>query len=297
MKKFVTVLLIVLCLGALVLDGLYFYYKSIEYEVYAQQTIHSGGTLKTDKNADKNNTDFVLEFVYYANKDKSGAEMLEFQLKCFSGVNCDSVAGYGMQIINPANMSCSLVYDKDTSHIENIIGTRVDRYWLYNVQYGSSNVSYFNTDDFVSFAAVTALNEEAHPYIIKIEDKPYSFDFNFDDCYLEKEILWGLSHSYYHYVSTFDFFIYKTYTAILDLHNKDGKTEGVYKNLTMEYANVFNFYSEKNGRFQELSNYTYSSKYMDLKVTYIDRGAKVHTDSKFGKIYVNKDKTEGVIYA
>lgn len=267
---------------------MFFHYKSIEDKVYAQQTIHAGGTLSTDEDADTNNEDFILEFIYHANKDNTGVEMLEFQLKCFTGVECDSVYGYGVQILNPSQMTCELKHDYTKEFHPNVLDSETHKYYDYTVNYGSAQVSYFNTDDFVTYGATTELNKDAHPYIIKIEDKKYSFDFNFDNNYLVSEVLWGLGRHYSHYVSNFDYFIWKTYNAITKLQNLEGETVGVYKNLTMEYADVFNFYEEKNGRFEELANFTYSSKYLDLKVTYIDRGAGVHSDSMFNQIITSE---------
>lgn len=267
---------------------MFFHYKSIEDEIYAQQSIHAGGTLSTDKDADPKDEDFVVEFIYHANNDNSGAEMLEFQLKCFTGIECDSVYGYGVQIINPSQLTCSLKYDYETTTHPNILDSETHRYFDYSVSYNNATVNYFNTDDFVSYGAVTSLNADAYPYIIKIDNETFSFDFNYDNDAHYSEVLWGVGRTHTHYVSNVEYFLWKSYNAITKLSTKDGETTGVYKNLTMEYDNVFNFYKEANGRFEELANFTYSSKYIDLKVTYIDRGAGVHSDSMFGKILTSE---------
>ena len=292
LKVMFIVLLVVVFLGAIALDAQAIYYTTIEDIIYSQHTIHAGGTLKKDENADPDDEEFVLEFVYHANNDNSGAEMLEFQLKCFSGIDCDYVYGYGVQILNPSQLTCSLKYDYETTTHPNILDSEIHKYYNYSIDYNNATVNYFNTDDFVSYGATTALNEDAHPYIIKIGDEKYSFDFEFDNEVHYHEVLWGVGRTHTHYVSNFEYFLWKTYNAITELITEDGKTTGVYKNLTMEYYNVFNFYKEENGRFEELADFTYSSKYIDLKVTYIDRGAGVHSDSMFKQI-----KTSEVAYA
>lgn len=260
------------------------YYKTIEDEVYAQQTIHTGGTITTNDEMSLDNDDFVFEFVYYANNDNSGAEMLEFKLNCFSGINKDYIYGYGVQILNPSEMVVASTPNQSANYKEYSGLCYVTNHYFFDiyVEYGNALVSYYNTDDFVVYNATTSLSDEAHPYIVDIEDQIYSFDFNRDNVSLHSSTFLGAS--YYHFVSSFDYFMYKSYTAIKDLHTVDGDSQGIYKNLTMEYNDVINFYEEKNGRFDELSDYTYNSIYLDCKVTYIDRGAGVHSDSMFGAI-------------
>lgn len=287
-KGMLIALLVIILLGAMALDGLAIYYKTIEDTIYAQQSVHMGGTIGTDENADPDNNDFILEFKYYANKDNIGVEMLEFQLKCFSGIDCDYVYGYGVQILNPSQMTCSIKFDYEKTFHPYVLDTETHKYYNYAVDYGSAKVAYFNTDDFVTYGATTELNKDAHPYIIKIDDEKYSFDFKYVENVHYVETLWGVGRTHYYNVSNFEYFLWKTYDAITKLQNTEGETEGVYKNLTMEYYNVFNFYEETNGRFEELANFTYSSKYLDLKVTYIDRGAGVHSDSMFGQIVTSE---------
>lgn len=285
MKKIIDIVLTLVFIFAVGIDVVAIYYNSIEDEVYAQQTIHAGGTISKNENADPDDERFVLEFVYYANKDNSGAEMLEFKLNCFSGINADYIYGYGVQIVNPSQMAIESKPNSSRNYTEHsgLMYMTNHYYFDISVNYCSSIVSYYNTDDFVSYSATTSIADEAHPYIVDIDGKLYSFDFNYDNVQLHSSTFIGAS--YYHFVSTFDYFLCKSYNAIKNLHNNDdSSTQGVYKNLTFEYADVFNFYAENNGRFDELTDFTYSSNFMDCKVTYVDRGAGVHTDSMFGVI-------------
>ena len=121
--------------------------------------------------------------------------------------------------------------------------------------------------------------------------KMYAFDFNKAYMHSQNTAFFGLDQRKY-YVSNFDYFIYKLYNSMSTL----SQGEGVYTNLNIGLNDVFNIYQYNNstGKFDILTELGYTAEYMGVKITYVERGARMHSDSMFNQI--GKTQQGGVIY-
>lgn len=230
----------------------------------------------------------VFELKYFENSDGSGAEMFEIKLTAFTGINMNKTYCYGIQIINPKFMACNLEHPGNSFHIwsgsYNINAK-------YVVDFSESEVAFFNADDNVAYKATTALNTNNYPYVIDIDGVPYAFDFNKN--YLAETFNdWlGIANNYY-YESNFEYFVFKLFSSMSKLTTG----EGVYSNLNVGLNDVFNIYeyNQLTGKFDKLTTLGYSAEYIGIKLTYIERGARVHSDSMFN--HIGDSQTGGVIY-
>lgn len=288
MKKFLQGSIIVL----LVITVLsYFGVQWIEdhhEEHFAYLTNYWGNNNAPDDsiNADAD-TDFTFVINYYANEDNSGAEMFELKVNYYTDYLFQDIYSLGVQVINPNEMDLTIKREGE----DNPVFGDYHAYYKYDVNYSDTSRTYFQTDDGVSFKAQTTFNEKEEPYIIKIDDKPYAFDFNKEfEAEKYSQFLWR--GSYRHYSSSFSYFLYKVYDATS--HIVDG--DGVYKNLKLELADVFNFYEYNpvTGKFDIQSTFGYDVNYVSFKINYHSRGAKVHEDSLFNQI--GSETPGGVIW-
>lgn len=233
-------------------------------------------------------TAFTFVVNYYANKDGSGAELYELKLNYYTDYLLQDVYSLGLQIVNPGELKLGITQ----YHSEDNPFGDYHAYYKYYLNYGSAEVAYFNTDDGYSFDSVTTFNERNVPYIIKIDDKPFAFDFD-KTISTEKigQFLWR--GSYRHYTSNFDYFLYRIYDSTTHLT----AGEGIYKNLTLELTDVFNIYeyNSATGKFDILSSeFGYDVEYISFKINYYERGALRHEDSLFNQI--GKETAGGVIW-
>ena len=288
MKKFVNVTLAILLLVTVIS---YFGAKWIEdhhEEHFAYKTNYWGNNDAPDESIEADaDTDFTFVINYYANEDNSGAEMFELKVNYHTDYLFQDVYSLGIQVLNPSEMDLTVECERVD---DNPFGD-YNAYFKYVVDYSDTSRAYFQTDDGVAFKAQTTFNEKNEPYIIKIDNKPYAFDFN-KEYELEKfgQFLWR--SSYRHYSSSFNYFLYKVFDATS--HITDG--EGVYKNLKLELADVFNFYEYNSvtGKFDIQSTFGYDVNYVSFKVNYYNRGARVHEDSFFKQI--GSEPAGGVIW-
>lgn len=231
---------------------------------------------------------FIFEFKYEANKDGNGLEVFEVLVTTYTGINMNDTYGYGVQIINPSQMSLDVKIAKVN---ETFASWHTETYYNYIVNYGNAELYFYNTHDFVSYGATTALNKNDIPYVIDIEGNPYAFTFNQKNLVNEHTNLVGWHYQDY-YVSNFDYFVYKMYDAIKNITNGDG----VYENLMAKLADVFEFYeyNSLSGKFDKLTDIAYNTSFIGLKTTYLSRGAHVHEDSLFNQLGKYE---KGVTYA
>lgn len=213
--------------------------------------------------------------------------MFELKLNYFTDYKFQDVYSLGTQIVNPSEMECKL---KEVKVDDDFFGD-INYYYEYKINYNNSDIANFQTDDGVSFKSTTSFNERGVPYIIKIDGKPYAFDFE-KTISTEKiaQFLWR--SNYKHYTSNFDYFLYKVYDSTT--HITDG--DGVYKNLKLELTDIFRLYEYNaiSGKFDILSTYGYDVNYVSFKVNYYSRGAQTHEDSLFNQI--GEESAGGVIW-
>ena len=232
-------------------------------------------------------TKFAFNLKYFANHDNSGAEMLELNITYYTDINLQDVYSLGIQIINPGDLKLNIIDVKSDDSF-----SEYNAYYSYAFKYNNAKVAFFQTDDGVSFKSTTTFNERQEPFILKIDEKPYAFDFE-KQFKTEKFMQFLWKNGYRHYVSSFDYFLYMIY----DSTSKIVDGQGIYTNLKAELNNVFNIYeyNENSGKFDLLTNYGYSATYVPLHITYFDRGAMTHEDSMFGRI--GHSTPGGVIWA
>lgn len=269
MKKFLTCLCIVIILVCIASD--------IGY-VWIRQNADKHPTINTIKMSTLNNAKvetYIFDMSYYANKDNLGVEMFELKLNCYTGINKDKIYSYGVQILNPKNITYEYV---EYSNSINFFST--NHYFKYNFDMSKSNVSYFNSDNDVSYSASSSLNENEYPYVVDIGNKLYAFNFD------KRTYITGGSGLFWGYVdymdSTFEYFLYKMYESLSTLSSG----EGIYDSLNVNLNDVFVLYSYNDitKKFDVQTEYGYSPIYMGVKIKYVNRGAKVHSDSMFNKI-------------
>lgn len=231
---------------------------------------------------------YVFEIKYFENADDSGIEMYEIKLSAYTGINKNKVYGYGIQVLNPLNMTNTVEYSTPSLNIwtqnYDINGTHV-------INFNNAEVSYFNSDNNVSYDATTSLNVNNYPYVIDIDKETYAFDFNKRFCERTEYDWLGFANNYY-FNSNFEYFVFKTYKSMSTL----SQGEGVYENLNVNLNDVFNIYefNTLTGKFDKLSTVSYSAEYIGVKITYVKRGARIHSDSMFNKI--GSGSIGGVIY-
>lgn len=280
-KGFLVALVIVLCVGALASD-IFAIWIHLNGDKHKPIVTTNMSQLDTDV---KN---YIFELKYFENQDKLGKEMFEIKLTAYTGINKNKVYSYGIQILNPSNMNISKEY---VSFKVNLPQWYDDEYYEYSVDYSGTQVTYFNSDETVSYTATTALNANNYPYVIDIDSTLYAIDFNKQ--VLEDTTYNAVGYAYNKYVtSDFNYFVYKMYSAMSTLTTG----EGVYSNLNINLNDVFNIYEYNvlTGKFDKLSTFGYSAEFMGVKITYVERGAKIHTDSMFNQI--GKTQKGGVIY-
>ena len=273
--------------------GAYFEVKDIKENMsnkfaYHTQYWESGGAPDSSVEADPD-TNFTFVVNYYANKDNSGAELYEIKLNYYTDYKLQDVYSLGLQIVNP-NIKFYMKCDNLTG-VSIFPWVEQHGYYSYDVEFNAKDKNYYATDDGKSFETTTTFNSRNVPYIIKIGDKPYAFDFNKKTT----EVVYtnGVgTNSYAHYASDFDYFLYKIYKSTTKLTGGDG----VYENLKLELTDVFNVYeyNEKSGKFDKLSTFGYDVEYISFKVNYFETGAKRHEHSLFNQI---GEKTGGVVWA
>lgn len=279
MKKTIDIILIILCFLSVCS---YFYADWIrgnkQYH-FAYHTYFWGQNDAPDSSVEVDpDTNFTFVVNYYANEDNSGIEMFEIKLNYFTDYQFQDVYSLGIQILNPSN-SMKFGLRKDKTDDQFFGDYHV--YYSYDVKLDKKQVSYFNTDDGVSFDSTETFNSREIPYIIKIDGKPYAFDFN-KMLTIEKtnQFLWR--SMYDHYSSTFGYFLYRVFDSTTEI--TDG--EGIYEYLTLELNDVFNIYeyNQITGKFDILTTYGYDVNYISFKINYHKRGAMTHEDSLFNKI-------------
>lgn len=286
MKKIFTFLIVLLVLVSIAGDAGYFW---IKYNAEKHPSIQTTN-ISTLENA-KVKT-YIFEMAYYANSDNSGVEMFELKLNCYTGVNKDKVYSYGVQILNPNKITSTFNVVPDLSTGVGFAGLGgTNNYWKYNYDYSNCELTYYNSDDFVSYKATSALNEHETPYIIDIDGDMYAFTFDAQS-FMYHDRSWT-SWNYYNYlISDFDYFLNLMYNSMSTLTTGDG----VYENLNINLENVFVIYSynDLTKKFDIQTDFGYSSEYMGVKMKYVNRGARIHEDSMFNKL--GSYEKGGVIY-
>lgn len=288
MKKFIEVIMCILVVLAIAVDIQYFAIQSKKDSTYIERVMHMNQLTQAPKDDEESQAPFIFEFRYHANADGKGLEMFECLVTTFTGIDRQATYGYGVQIINPSEMKL-LRFEVDSD--DPFLGWSTTTYYKYHVMYNNAETYYYNTHDFVSYGATTALNKNNIPYVIEIENKPYAFTFNKQT--LESEYNGFANWHFANYNrSNFDYFAYKMYDAISKITTGDG----VYENLMAKLTDVFEFYeyNEATGKFDKLSDVAYNTSFIGIKTTYISRGAKVLEDSMFNQI---REYNKGVIYA
>lgn len=232
---------------------------------------------------------YIFDLTYYANQDKAGVEMFEIKLNCYTGINKNKVYSYGVQLINPKSMTSEYYqYKKEDKLFE----WHNNEYYAYAVDMSKCQVTYFNSDDKVSYNATSSLNENKYPYVIDIEDKLYAFKF--DKLSYNGYVQSVFGHkTHYYYKSSFEYFVFKMYSSMSNLSGN----EGIYENLNVSLNDVFQLYeyNEATKKFDILNEeFGYNAEYMGVKIKYVKRGATMHEDSMFNKI--GAAQKGGVIY-
>lgn len=220
--------------------------------------------------------------------------MFEINLTAYTGIEKEKTYKYGVQITNPKNMTNKLEYYGNGFNLPQ---------WSYYINathvidFTNCNVTYFNSDTEVasntdvSYIATTTLNANNIPYVIDIEEQTYAFDFNKN--YLGKTHVDALGvTNHYYYQSNFEYFVFKLYSSMSTL----SEGQKVYDNLNVQLNDVFNIYEHNSltGKFDKLTTFGYSAEYIGLKITYVERGARIHEDSMFNRI--GDSQKGGVIY-
>lgn len=281
MKKIFTFLIVLLVLVSVAGDAGYFW---IKYNAEKHPSIQTTN-ISTLENSEVKT--YVFEMAYYANSDNSGVELFELKLNCYTGVNRDKKYSYGVQILNPNKITST--YNVETSASPGLGVT--NNCWRYNYDYSNCELTYYNSDDFVSYIATSALNERETPYIIDIDGEMYAFTFDAKS-FLYEDYSW-LGWKFNNYLlSDFNYFLNLMYNSMSTLTTGDG----VYENLNINLENVFVIYSynEMTKKFDIQTEFGYSSEYMGVKMKYVERGARVHEDSMFNKL--GSYSNGGVIY-
>lgn len=234
---------------------------------------------------------YIFEMKYFENSDNSGAEMFELKISAYTGINKNKVYSYGVQLVNPKDITFTF----ERTNIDfNILSWHYIEDWKYVIDFGDTQITYFNTDssgDTASYVATVALNENNNPYVIDIDKKTYAFDFNKRYLHTSNKDFFGMYDARY-YVSNFEYFLYKMYNSMSTIT----QGQGVYDNLNVGLNDVFNIYEYNNttGKFDILTELGYTAEFMGVKITYIERGARMHSDSMFGQI--GSTQQGGVIY-
>lgn len=285
MKKFLTTLLVIICIGIIALDCYAVYvYKNRDkhFPLISNYWGYDENSPKHDVKADPD-ISFTFCINYYENANKNGYEMFEIKLNYYTDYLLRDKYSLGIQIINP-----SLIEFKSGLSESYLTLQGWQDYYKYYLIQNDANVYYFNTDDGLNFNTTNAFNTKNVPYIINIDNKPFAFDFN-KETITEKYVI--LRHNHY-FMSNFNYFLYKTMFATTHITEKN-KT---YQNLTLEFEDVFNIseYNSESKKFDKQSTYGYSVDYINFKVNYYERGATTHKDSFFGRI---GEEDGGVIYA
>lgn len=231
---------------------------------------------------------YIFELKYHENSDKSGVEMFEIKITAYTGVNKDKVHSYGIQLINPDITNDTV---RTGTGGFNIWEWKNDLEFTHKVNFNETKIAYFNSDNNVSYGATTALNTNNTPYIIDIDGELYAFDFNKRYLVDTNTDFFALKQNKY-YNSSFEYFVFKMYNGMSTLTNG----EGIYDNLNVNLNDVFNIYSynETTKKFDALSDLGYNAEYMGVRITYVERGARIHSDSLFGQ--VGNQQIGGVIY-
>lgn len=282
MKKTLNIILIVLCIISVVAYFFSDWIKNNYENHFAYQTNFWGQNKIPDSsiNADED-TAFTFVVNYYANEDNSGVEMYELKLNYYTDYKFQDIYSLGIQIVNPGNMNFNARLDKIDDGFFGEPWVDCNYYFTYHVDFSKTKISYYNTDDGVSFNSTETFNSRGVPYIINIEDKPYAFDFEKANKELQGSNIWG-KKSYINVSSNFDYFLYKIYDSTKSITDGDG----IYYNLKLELSDVFNLYeyNDTTGKFDKLSTFGYDVNYISFKVNYHKRGAMTHDDSLFDQI-------------
>ncbi len=285
MKNFFTTLLVIICIGIIALDCYSVYVYLNRDKHFALITNYWGYDSNSPDHDVKVDPDIKFTFCinYYENADKNGYEMFELKLNYYTDYLMRDKYSLGMQIINPSELEFNKGYSDSYLTLQGW-----QDYFKYYLNLHNANVYYFNTDDGLNFNTTNTFNSKKVPYIIRIDEKPFAFDFN-KETITERYII--LKHNV-HFNSNFNYFLYKTMYATTHITEKN-KT---FQNLTLDFEDVFNIfeYNEESQKFDKQSTFGYSVDYISFKVNYFERGATTHKDSFFGRI---GEKDGGVVYA
>lgn len=231
---------------------------------------------------------FVFEFKYFP-KDNLGPEMLEAKITAYTDYLMQDKFVYGIQILNPSAMS--LTEEHVRSDIRFFQGYSIIDY-KYHISNSFCDIVYFNSDDFVSYEATTALNKNNTPYLIDFGGTVYAM--NFDKRVKSRTDYTGINYrKEVYYTSNFEYFIFKMYDAIKSIVTGPG----IYENLDFQLNDIFNFYSYNSftGKFDMLSDMVFNSDFIGIKLTIQDRSVRLHEDSMFGRVG-STNKEGGVIF-
>ena len=207
--------------------------------------------------------------------------MFEVKLNYFTDYELQDMYGLGVQILEPSKVykSLKLYKQKEEGRLSSLGIGKFHNYYHYELDYKDAEITYFNTDDGVSFVATDTLEKRDEPYITSMENNPYAFDFEKETLMSKSE---GISSTYFYLTSSFAYFLDKLYDSVT--HITDG--QGIYDHLKLEFTDVFNLYEYNSltGKFDIQTAFGYIVDYLPLKVNYYERGAQKHEDSLFNQI-------------
>ncbi|MBE7082652.1 MAG: hypothetical protein E7378_03155 [Clostridiales bacterium] len=296
MSKFFKVVIVIACIVCIGFDIGYFYIKkNLDKHFTLSTQFVTGNHFATEEDLE-NDKDIFYNFVvnYYANKDNSGEELFELKINSYTDKDFKGMTSYGIQVVNPSSMVLMPSIKMDSNF------TSSTAYYSFDIAYNKSP-TFFNQTDGIAYKASQSIPENDASkwpaYVCNIDKVPYAYDFKFE--YKEKvsQFLWVSSYDVY--TSNYKYFMYQVFEAAKSAITKDGKTEGIFTDLNLEFNDVFNFYkyNSATGKFDYANSaFGYDKRFFAFKIYKYNTGAKVHTQSMFGSIGSADESQGGLIW-
>ncbi len=284
MKKLLTILLTIAVAFSVIADIIWLGIWVYEQRVTNESTIYVGEfgstTITEDDKA-------VLNINYYANKDKTGCEVLEIKFNRYTGVDKNIIFGYGVQYVFPKFYSNSIRdekwfwWDDDTITYYYANGSRFTTYYNY-----SNNLNYVAIKDNIIDKNFSILFDNGE----KDEEKKVLYRMQFKgEVKGERYYEYGLKHVVPSTDYNLNYFSHIIYKGVSGFSGKSG----FYNFQTLfDVSSCFNFEEQRNGNFESITNNSFIDilkTYMTCKLNISDSGLTVASQSMFGLVNGKND--------
>lgn len=239
------------------------------------------------------NDNYIVEFNYYANEDKTGVELAEFKLKYLTNENTTDTMEVGIQLVGTEEKPIQPIlarykHNWVSGFANGVVGSFLGGTSYFAAQFNNCDTYKYNKYDTISYKATSEINENS-AFLITIGDDSFLMSFKGEQMNEQMIGLSGeeLSNCYIRY--DVNYMMAKLFASI----KSSNMTNGTYYTKFEFKENMFNYQkSNGNNTFTEvITDKTEFEKiqervinYFTIKINTYKRGAVMASDSIFGMI-------------